>query len=277
MILLYLSMSLNFCLTSPMTTSNGFLNQAITQYNAGAIDPLLLLDKGQQKDLRAGDIVAIYREKSAGHYAGSIGLLLTSMSRDDLWMALRDSGQGAMSSLRERRVIRKNSGRDVELLYQYLSLPWPFGARHWMLKAYNNVDLARQSHNKVWERRWSLAPDGKKIAKSWVQKNLVKRVKSSDFASAIYTPVNRGAWFIVELNKSKRLLGFQVSTIAGGAIPDRLVAQYAVMRMDEILREIERRAKKMVPKKALCIMGADGLALRTSPCSLAQKKLLGLK
>jgi len=276
MFLFSANLLLSLCLTNPVTTSNTSLNQAVGLYNSGAIDPLPRLDKGQQKALRAGQVVAIYRPKKSGHHAGSIGLLLTPLSLGQLWIALRDQKQGAMASLLEHR--QRQAGRDdVEWLYQYLRLPWPFGARHWMLKAYNNVDLARQSHNKVWERRWSLAPDGKKIAKSWVNKNLVKHIKKSDFDNAIYTPHNRGAWFIVELNKSKRLLGFQVSTVAGGAIPDRLVAQYAVMRMDEILREIELRAKKMAPQKALCIMGADGLALRASGCSSAQKKLLGLK
>jgi len=46
----------------------------------------------------------------------------------------------------------------------------------------------------------------------------------------------------VEVPGLGTLIGFQVSTVVGGVIPDVLVAQYSLFRMESILRTAEKRA-----------------------------------
>lgn len=251
------------------------LNAAVALYNRGAVDPLPTLSAKQHRALQSGEVVAIYRSPDKAHHGGSIGLVISDRPRQDLWLALRDPTSDPMGAIHEKRIRNGSAIEDPELLYQYLSLPWPFGARHWLLQVQNNLTLAANTQDRVWERHWSLAKNGHQRADLMLQKGQVPGLGSVDPETAIYTPVNRGAWFVIDLQNGQNLLGFQVSTVAGGAIPDRLVAQYALMRMDEILRELEQRSRtvhKNYQRASSCIVGANGLPIPgCRACAAAHK------
>ena len=63
---------------------------------------------------------------------------------------------------------------------------------------------------------------------------------------AIWTPVNRGAWLTIQVPGAGTILGYHVTTVIGGNIPDRSVADYALLTMTKLLRGAEGRARDEV-------------------------------
>lgn len=217
------------------------LSSSIQRFNALAKEPLPSLDEDQLRALFRGEVVGIYREPRDGAHGGATGLLLSRQPRDRLWLGIRDPHVDSPDSLIEFRLARGEPPGE-EHWYQLLRLPWPFGNRHWVVSTHNNVTLATASEGQCWERYWGLAVDGEARCLEAVRRGEVPGVCADDVAEAIYTPANHGGWALIVQPSGRTLLGFQVTTVAGGFIPDHLVARYAVLRMDDVLRGIEQAA-----------------------------------
>ncbi len=98
-------------------------------------------------------------------------------------------------------------------------------------------------------------------ARAALQAGRVPGVSLVEFERAVHVHVNRGAWIAIALSGDRTLLGFSVTTSGGGMIPDELVARYAVLRMESILRGVARRAASVRDHYVgghKPIMGADG-------------------
>jgi hypothetical protein len=248
-------------------SERGALEASIARFNAHAQEPLPKLNEKQLRVLLRGEVVGIYREPEGKKPGGAVGMLLSRRERERLWLGIRDPHMKSPDSLVEHHV--GAVGQDgVEHWYQHLRLPWPFGARHWLVRSEDNLALARRSDNQAWERRWRLAANGEARCMAEVKRGAVPGLSVEEAEEAIYTPANHGSWALIEQPSGKTLLGFQVTTLVGGLIPDHLVARYAVLRMDEVLKEIEEAADIMHQHYTAghrLIPGGDGVPLAPFP------------
>ena len=64
--------------------------------------------------------------------------------------------------------------------------------------------------------------------------------------NAIYTPANSGAWFVIAMPGGQQMFGYHATSVIGGGIPDRLVAEFVLSSMEKLLRRIETRAAEEV-------------------------------
>ena len=87
------------------------------------------------------------------------GLLLSTASRNQLWVSCQDMHFQQQESTTELRV--SLSPPDKAAWYGYLDLPWPFDDRHWVVDVYNNHSLAKATGGKAWEHPWTLVPEAR--------------------------------------------------------------------------------------------------------------------
>jgi hypothetical protein len=81
---------------------------------------------------------------------------------------------------------------------------------------------------------------------------------------AIHVPVNEGAWLVCSLRDGGTLLGYHVRFVAGGNIPDRLIADYGMATLGRVLRKVVRRAGEVEGHyrgQHYLIPGGDGPAI----------------
>ena len=105
-------------------------------------------------ELGAGRVAK--RRIPAGDADRILGATWSAHSRDALWIAILDDADFTLvESLTEIRLADTDWGH--KRLYQHLDLPWPVSDRHWVLEIKNNVALAAQTQDQVWERVWDLA------------------------------------------------------------------------------------------------------------------------
>ena len=248
-------------------SERGALESSIALFNRHAEAPLPALTERQLRVLLRGDVVGVYRMPEGEKHGGAVGMLLSRQDRERLWLGIRDPHVDSPDSLIEFRLGPIAPG-DVENWYQFLKLPWPFGARHWLVRSHNNLALAEKSAGQAWERRWKLAKNGEARSMAAVKRGAVAGVSLEDAEGAIYTPANHGSWALIEQPSGKTLIGFQVTTLVGGIIPDHLVARYGVMRMDDVLLGIEEAAKTIHRHYTAghnIILGGDGEPIPTFP------------
>ena len=174
-----------------------------------------------------------------------------------LWAAYRDLHFQQQKSTTEFLLHRQ--GVDLETWYGYMDLPWPVTDRHWVVTSWSNHQLAKKTQNKHWERSWKrneVSPD--QLATLLTDISLPSFI---DTPSAIYTPVNEGAWAMLTI-ADQLLLVYHATTVIGGNIPDNVVAQFVVHTVDEMLIDIRDRARNQIkvhyraPHKT--IFGGDG-------------------
>ena len=232
---------------------------AISEFNKDAQFSLPKLTEAQIAKLQTGKVVT-HIEKRQNKPGRAIGMLLTDTDIPTLWTAYRDLHFQQQKSTTEFLLHR--TGVDVETWYGYMELPWPVNDRHWIVTSWSNHELARATQNQHWERAWKL----NEISHAQVP-NQVKDISLPSFIemeSAIYTPVNEGAWAMLTI-VDKTLLVYHASTVIGGNIPDNVVAQFIVSTVDEMLMDIHDRARKNIKIHYRAphsfIYGGDGMPI----------------
>lgn len=237
------------------------LDRALDELRSHAAEAVPVLTPAQHTKLGRGEVVALYRSPGPSQPCGALGLVVLAQPRVELWLAARDDHGEAMADLTTHLIVRDH---DDEVSYGHLRLPWPLEARRWQVRARDNRNLAAATGGRAWERHWDLEPGC--AARVVVQRGEISGVSLEDYDRAVAVATNHGAWIAVELDSRHTLLGFSVSTQVGGFIPDELVAQYSVLRMDAILRGVEARAHQVhqhyVTGHAL-VRGGDGVVLPT--------------
>ena len=116
-----------------------------------------------------------------------------------------------------------------------------------------------------WEHPWRLNPDGVSVARPLVARGEVDGLDLDTFDAALYTPVNHGALVFIALPDDHSLMAYDVTSVIGGSIPARLVAEFVRAGMERNLRSVEERAREVIPGHYRAghepVLGADGAAV----------------
>jgi hypothetical protein len=175
----------------------------------------------------------------------AIGLALLDGRRDALWLGAQDPHTVVDPDLVE--FVIEDKGTDHALWYGHIDLPRPIRDRQWVVESRNNHALAEASGGRCWEHEWKLVPDALDRVREHVARTHSTRITAAQIDDAIYTPVNHGGWMLATLPDGRTLVAYQATSVVGGAIPDWLVLQLTMSRLESVLREVETRAKTWAP------------------------------
>ena len=236
---------------------------ALDDFNEGARFPLPRLSPGEVERVVQGKVLKL-REvgENAEQSQRAVGLLRTRHSREGLWLAARDIHYTAVDELVEVQLTP--AGQWPSVWYQYLDLPRPFSDRHWVVDVVDTHQLARTTGGRCWEHAWQLSKEGLPVAEPAIDAGRVPGVDRERAEAAIYTPVNEGAWLVIDLGDGTSLLGYHVTSVIGGAIPDKLVADFTLLTLGKLLRGVVDRVDEVVGHYAADhtpIEGGDGVPL----------------
>jgi hypothetical protein len=233
----------------------------IGAYNQHAILKIPVLDDKQTADLLDGDVVRIlFQAEDPEAPSAAVAFALSPIPRNALWIAAQDPHTQVDPGLSEQ--ILKSLGPDHAIWYGYWDLPRPVRDRQWVVESQNTHALARAMDNRGWEHTWILVEDGLDQARPVIARGEVPGITSEHIETAIFTPVNKGSWFMFELEDGQTMFGYQATTVVGGAIPTWLVTKLVMSRLETIVRDLEKRAREWSPTHYSGdhppVLGADG-------------------
>ncbi len=202
----------------------GGLEERLASFNEHARFPLPELDESQLAELEAGELVRLrHRQQDADLPQRVVALQVMEAPKEVLWIAARDDCEEDVERF-THVLLGETQGR--QHWYQYLSVPFPFADRHWVIDVWNNVELLEALGDGYWERPWILTEGGEERALEAVENGEVPGISPSQAQRAVYVPYNQGAWVAIDLPDGRALIGYHVTTVVGGAIPDGLVAEF---------------------------------------------------
>lgn len=246
-----------------MATTDAELVDTLRRFNAVAQTPLPALSESQRAHLLRGDVVKLMEPQPDGNLR-VVGLIVTDRSRDSMWLSTQDHHFAGGQAIEAPVYLRPNESS----WYALLDLPAPFRDRHWVIEIHDNVALAKEN-GAFWEHPWRLNPDGVAVARPMVERGEVPGLDLSTFDAAIYTPVNHGALVFLALPDGGCLMAYDVTSVVGGNIPARLVAEFVRVGMERNLRGVEERAREVIPGHYRAghepVIGADGSAIPFFP------------
>ncbi len=217
---------------------------ALRTYDGSAVHKAPKLSDAQLQALVDGACVRVLKPNDdPDGPSAATGMILSSVPRGDLWVAAQDPHTVVDPDLTE--FVVDQVGPDEAVWYGYWDLPRPVKDRQWVVRSYNNHALAKATDNVAWEHVWELVPDGLDMVRPMVSSGRSNGVDLAQVDGAIFTPVNKGSWFMVAIG-DRTLLGYQATSVVGGAVPDWLVARLAMARLESVLRGVEERAKGWV-------------------------------
>ena len=252
--LLFLLNSLAFA--SPNLAS---INKAIDTYNSYAVFSLPTLSSGQYSTLKAGEVITILDQAAQDQPQRAIGILLSPVPPKQLWVSCQDP-HFTQQSLTTEKQIHLNSNNSAEW-YGFMDVPWPFSDRHWVVNVSNNTSMASKTQNACWEHPWDLVPAASKKVYPYIEKDELSNISEEMVESAIYTPTNKGAWALIQVDDHSLLI-YHATTVVGGSIPSDLVVKLVRSTLDDMLKDIELRAEKDIlthyTGDHFLILGGDG-------------------
>ena len=236
------------------------ISAALAQYNEYAYFTLPSLTRSQIDKLLDGETLSIIDQPGPDiHPRRAVGIRLSELPKEKLWIACQDKHFLQQSSTKELRV--DFHPPDAATWYGYFDVPWPFSDRHWYVKSWNNHILAKQTNNNAWEHPWELIPDGKALVRPHIAQGKLPGITEEMMDTAIYTPINIGAWATIDVN-DRSLLVYHATTQVGGNIPEDLMVRFVKSGLDEMLREMEYRAHHVIEshysEKHPLLPGGDG-------------------
>lgn len=214
------------------------IEDAILRLQELSPDPIPMPSVSQRSRLFSGEVVKMRIPGKPGAPDGAMVLRATELSREALWLGSADShGE-------ERRLVAHHlplRGDEMLRWYGLVDLPRPFADRHFLIRTVINTRLS-SAEPTMWERTWSLEPDGEATMRAEVVRGAVTGVTVDGFDAALFTPSNSGGWLFLGLPDGRTLFGYHAVTSMGGDIPDGLVSRYAFWGLDEIVRTVFERA-----------------------------------
>ena len=218
------------------------VNDAIRLFNAHATYPIPTLSEAQVQRLLEGKLVRIREgSKDKSQPQRGIGLKIIQQPRNQLWVGAVDDHMSSKAAASELELPRAGPG---SRWYQRLWLPWPFAQRHWVIDVNDTHTLARETSGRAWEHYWSLTPNGESLATALIASGAVDGVSSKDAEGFVYTPVNKGAYFGIVLENNRTLWGFHATTVVGGNISDRLIADFTMMQLKGLFKTTSSVVKR---------------------------------
>ncbi len=261
--MMFLFSLLNLSLALPAVAADT-IQSNLKAFNQSAHFSLPTLTAEQLTQLQNGEVVTIL-DDSAGADAPrrAVGLMLSEVSQRDLWLACQDPHAVLQSSTKELKT-KVNADHSAHW-YGFFDLPWPFSDRHWMVKSWNVQGVAKASNNKHWEHPWDLIPDGATQIRPFIETGKLSGVTMDMVEDAIYTPVSRGAWVVMEIQSDVRLVAYHATTVVGGSIPEDAAVRYTVTTLSDMLKGMEKRAIEWVPTHYVAghvgVLGGDNQAI----------------
>jgi len=217
------------------------LAETLLELRGAAHYSLPPLTERQISQLQRGKVVRI-REVPEEDDAPQrvVGLIATAHSKEALWLSLRDRHWTAAAELTE--VLLEGESSWPRIWYQHLDAPRPFADRHYVLRIEDNPGLAQATGGACWEHWWTLKDDGPEVARLALASGRIPGLDLAKTEGAVYVPVNDGAWLVCEVEGGQTVLGYHVRFVAGGRIPDRLIADYGMATLGTVLRKVVERA-----------------------------------
>lgn len=217
------------------------VNAGIAAFNAHATWSLPSLTEQQVAQLEAGACVRIREVGDPDEPQRVLGFVLTDVPLEQLWVSVMDDHfPNDGGQIVQRKLERFGQGRSR--WYGFIDLPVLFHDRHYVVDVRDNHALARATGDRAWEHIWELVGDGLPVARPVIEAGEVPGVTPELFDKAIYTPVNRGAWLMIRVG-DRTVLGYHATSVVGGSIPDWLVSQLAMSRVESALRRVEDNAR----------------------------------
>ena len=130
-----------------------------------------------------------------------------------------------------------------ERWYEWIDIPFPFSDRHFVLDVWDNHELAKSSDNQVWEHPWEIAEGILPQTKGPAERGEIEGVSAQVYRKSVEVDINNGAWVAIALGPNETLLAFHAQSVVGGAIPDKLIADFVMMSMGKIFRDLVARAE----------------------------------
>jgi len=207
--------------------------QSFEQHWSALVDTLDA-QKETRISLQASDFAELAKGKVARrrvHLDGPdrvIGAIWSTQAPDALWLSILDDKHFKLvDGLFEDYAA--GSRPDRKLLYQHLSLPWPFKARQWVIAISNHQELFKATQGRVWVRTWDLIDPS---------------AAPKPDPAAIWIDTSEGGWIMTPIEQGT-LLVYHARASMGGVVPDDAAAMWVKSTLDNMLRDIATRAATM--------------------------------
>ena len=217
--------------------------------------PQLLARYSEQGDLRLPDLSAtelntletgspllmLYSDPTAApgdkvRAMRVVGWQLVKAPRLVVWLSLLMGREDSSARLQHVVLTRRPAGAYVS--YHHIDLPWPVKDRHWLLLCEKDVNLASQSHDDIWEHRWSLLPLDDSQLEAAYDTGAVPGLTREVFDDSVYLVANQGAWIVFDLGTEGTLVAASMDIDLGGRFPDALVQAFAKHQMKEFFESL---------------------------------------
>jgi hypothetical protein len=238
--------------------------KALQEYLSGTTASFPIPPANERARLLEGKVLKARIKSADGDLA--LGMIVSRESLKNLWLGSLDPDFDHIKNV--RTYLFPTPPDAVARWYGLVDLPRPFTDRHFLITTVLDKAIAAESGGRIWERTWSLEPDGLATMAPLVADGKVEGVDSAMFERAIYTPVNHGSWFFVQLDETRVLMGYSCATVIGGDIPEGLVTQHVLQGLDELLTAVVARAREMRAHYTGAhplLVGGDGQPIPLAP------------
>ena len=218
----------------------GELESAFESFNQEAHFPLSALSPDQLSRLAEGRLVKFRQYTSPEAPQRAVGIQVIPSSRERLWAAARDEDTD-FEGVVFWRVPEAPEGR--ERWYEFLDIPRPFSDRHLVIDVWDNHALAQKTGGMAWEHPWEVAREGMQAAEFAVSSGAIDGLTPGLFARSVEVEFNNGAWVALALSPQETVFVFHAQSVVGGAIPDRLLVDFSMMKMGKVFRDVIERAR----------------------------------
>ncbi|HEY3517520.1 MAG TPA: hypothetical protein VGL98_10780 [Gammaproteobacteria bacterium] len=167
---------------------------------------------------------------------GVVGWQVVKAPRLLVWLSLLGGRED--SSARRQHVVLTRRPAGTHISYHHIDLPWPFKDRHWLLLCEKNLRLASESHDDIWEHRWSLLPLDDSQLEAAYDTGGVPGLTRKMFDDSVYLTANQGAWIVFDLGAEGTLVAASMDIDLGGRVPAALVQSFAKHQMREFFESL---------------------------------------
>lgn len=257
-------LTLAIVLSSTALAATADVLDALQRQAAASKHPFPTLSASNQQKLDAGEIVKLRLGGADGGHIGALGLVVTDLARNDLWMGSMDVHTKPPSDMDLHPL--QPLGAELYRWYGFVDLPAPFDDRHFLIRTTIDTGLSQGKGGGVWERTWGLEGGWPQTARAMVDQGRFSGVDTALFDAAVGTPVNQGAWSVVTLNDGRSLVAYQVATTLGGEIPDGLLNRYMYWTLEGVLKNVVAAAGAMSAHYVAGhepLIGGDGKPIAT--------------
>ena len=210
----------------------------LEQYSRQGDFQLPSLSIAELDTLAAGKtIVALFHEPTVPADTGRVvGWQVVAAPRLLVWLSILDASEESSARLKHSTLARRAAGAYVS--YHYIDLPWPLKDRQWTLLCDENVSLAEDSHDLIWEHRWELLPRDDALLENAYDQGLIQGLTRQALDDSVYLRANRGAFILFDLGARGTLVAASMAIDLGGHVPDTLVRSFAKRQVKAFLESL---------------------------------------